>query len=384
MADSLLNMSDEDIINMDPANLPEGEAATAETTEEVATETTTTVSTEEKVVETTEVAGTATTEEEVSTEVAGSTVDPDKASNEKNVSAESSTDKIAEPTTKQDDTSKAGEIDYKAEYAKIFAPFKANGKEIAITSADDAISLMQMGANYNKKMAALKPNLKLLKMLDNSGLLSEERISYLIDLDKKNPAAISKLVKESGLDPMDLDADKASGYTPSTYTVDDREVELDTVLDDLQSTPTYNRLLDVVSTKWDGPSKQAIAGTPQLLKVINDHMKSGIYDVIASEIERERVFGRLNGMTDLEAYRHVGDAIQSRNGFAHLFQQNKEQAPKVVTAPPKPQVDEAALREKRRAASSTKPAGPGSAPKDFNPLAMSDDEFNKVVNQKFL
>ena len=276
------------------------------------------------------------------------------------------------------------EVDYKAAYEKLFKPFKANGKEIAVSNVDDAISLMQMGANYNKKMAALKPNLKLMKLLENSGLLSEEKIGYLIDLEKKNPEAISKLIKDSGHDPLDLDAEKASGYKPNTYTVDDREIELDTVLDEIQNTPSYTRTLDIVSTKWDGPSKQVIASTPQLLKVINDHVQSGIYDTIVKEVERERVFGRLNGLSDIDAYRQVGDAIQSRGGFAPLVQKEQQAPAKPVAAPLKPKVDEDKLREKRRAASSTKPAGSGSVTKDFNPLAMSDEEFSKQVNNKYL
>ncbi len=133
---------------------------------------------------------------------------------------------------------KPAAFDYEAEYKRLLTPFKANGRDIAVNSVDDAIQLMQMGANYGKKMAGLKPNLKLMKLLENNGLLSEEKLSYLIDLDKKSPEAISKLVKDSGLDPMDLDTDKASAYKQTTYTVDEREIELDTVLDDIQGTPT--------------------------------------------------------------------------------------------------------------------------------------------------
>lgn len=275
-------------------------------------------------------------------------------------------------------------IDYKAQYEKLFTPFKANGKEIAVTNVEDAISLMQMGANYNKKMAALKPNLKLMKLLENNGLLNEERIGFLIDLEKKNPDAISKLVKDSGLDPMDLDADKASGYKPNTYTVDDKEMELDAVLDELQGTPAYNRTLDIVSTKWDGPSKQVIAGQPQLLKVINSHVQSGIYDTIIKEVDRERMFGRLTGLSDIEAYRQVGDAIQARGGFTSAAQ-TEQTTQKAVVVPPKPsKVDEDKLRDKKRAASSTKPAGSTSVAKEYNPLSMSDEEFSKQYNSKFL
>ena len=279
-------------------------------------------------------------------------------------------------------------IDFEAEYKRLLAPFKANGRDIAVKSVDDAIALMQMGANYNKKMAALKPNLKLMKLLENNGLLSEDKIGFLIDLEKKNPAAINKLVKDSGIDPMDLDAEKASGYKQTAYTVDDREIELDTVLDVIQGSPSYNRTLEIVSTKWDAASKQVIAGNPQLLKVINGHVDSGIYDLISREVEGERLFGRLNGLSDIEAYRQVGDALHAKGAFNSLAQGSSQNQQKPATPPvvvtPKPKVEDDKLKDKRRAASSTKPAAPTSTPKDFNPLALSDEEFNKLVNKQFL
>ena len=276
-------------------------------------------------------------------------------------------------------------VDYKTEYERLLAPFKANGRDISVKGVDDAITLMQMGANYNKKMAALKPNLALLKMLENNGLLSEEKINFLIDLEKKNPEAINKLIKDSGIDPMDLDAEKASGYKPTTYRVDEREVELDSVLDEIQETPSYNRTLEIVSKEWDAKSKQTIADSPQLLKVINSHVQSGIYDLISKEIESERVFGRLNGLSDIEAYRQIGDTIQARGGFDHLGRQGQQAPVKPVVVQPKPKMaDEDKIKEKKRAASSTKPAAASTAPKDFNPLSLSDAEFNKLIKSDYL
>ena len=326
--------------------------------------------------------------EEVAEEVAEEAADPVADKEPAPADADDADDVAAdkpEVAAKPDEKEPAkDDVDYKAEYAKIFAPFKANGKEIAVTNAEDAIALMQMGANYNKKMAALKPNLKLMKLLENSGLLSEEKIGFLIDLDKKSPEAISKLIKDSGLEPMDLDADKASGYKPNTYTVDDREIELDTVLDELQGSPSYTRTLDIVSTKWDGPSKQVIATSPQLLKVINSHIDSGIYDIISKEVEHEKLFGRLNGLSDIEAYRTVGDAIQLRGGFDHLAKPVQAAPAKAVVVTPKPKVEDDKLRDKKRAASSTKPTSAGQSNQDFNPLALSDDAFGKLVKNEYL
>lgn len=280
-------------------------------------------------------------------------------------------------------------INYEAEYKRLLAPFKANGREVQVDSVDDAINLMQMGANYNKKMAALKPNLKLMKMLENNGLLDEGKLSFLIDLDKKNPAAISKLVKDSGVDPLEIDAEKASAYKQSTaYAVDDRELELDTVLDEIKTSTTYTRTLEVVGNKWDVASKQAISQAPQLLKVIDDHMASGVYDLISTEVERQRMLGRLKGVPDLEAYRQVGDSIQARGGFNHLFQgKTPDQGKPAVQAPvvvePKPKVDNTALNDKRKAAAPPKTAVSSSIPADFNPLAMSDEEILKMATPRF-
>ena len=358
-----LNMSDEELANLDLSTLDTPVEVETET-QEVAADTSA------EVVDVVEDA----------TETAADTTETARDA------ADDAADTVEQPVKEvvEEPATKVADIDYKAEYAKLFTPFKANGKEIAINTVDDAISLMQMGANYNKKMAALKPNLKLLKLLENNNLLNEEKIGFLIDLEKKNPDAINKLIKDSGLDPMDLDTEKASGYKPNTYTVDDREMELDTVLDEIQGTPTYNRTLDIVSTKWDAPSKQVIAGSPQLLKVINDHVQSGIYDAIIKEVDRERMFGRLNGLSDIEAYRQVGDSIQARGGFAHLGNQVQQTPPKPVVVVPKPkQVDEDKLKEKRRAASSTKPTA-SNVSQEYNPLALSDDAFGKLVKNEYL
>jgi hypothetical protein len=280
----------------------------------------------------------------------------------------------------------------KAFYAKITAPFKANGREIKIESPEDAIQLMQMGANYNKRMAALKPHLKMVRMLENNGLLNEEHLSFLIDVSKKDKSAISKLVKESGLDPMDLSADSASAYKPGSHAVSDTEVELDTVLEEVKTNhpKAYTQTLDVVTTKWDAASKQVIAASPQVLKVIATHIDAGLYDLITKEVENERLFGRLDGLSDIEAYRKVGDDMNAKGRFNHLGQGSSpataasKPSEKVVVEPPK-KVDDKDRNDKRRAASPAKPS-PGASTRsaDFNPLAMSDEEIAKMGNAKYL
>lgn len=361
----ILDMSDEDLLKLDPATLmsaPTEEPAKAEGGDEP--------SGEEAKPEAEP--GDEGEQEEETPAAAEPKPDEDKPAEE------------AKPEEKAKADDKPA-IDFEAEYKKLTAPFRANGKEMQVQSADEAVALMQMGANYNKKMAALKPNLKLLKLLENNGLLSEEKLSFLIDLDKKNPEAIQKLVKDSGLDPLEMDVSK-SEYKPKTYTVDDRELELDAVLEKIQDTPTYNQVINLVSNKWDGPSKQIVAENPQLLDVINTHMGNGVYDLISTEVERQRVFGRLNGLSDIEAYRQVGEAMNASGAFNHLAQgQKKEEVPaqrQPIT--PAAKAEDPTVRAKKLAASAPKAAAPVKMDPDFNPLALSDEDFAKIVLPKFM
>ena len=278
-----------------------------------------------------------------------------------------------------------GEIDYKVQYEALLSPFKANGKDIKVDTVEDARSLMQMGANYNKKMAALKPNLKVVKMLDNHGLLDEGKLSYLIDLSKKDPEAIKKLVKDSGLDPLDIDTDNIA-YKPNTYNVSDNEVALDGILDDIRDTSTFNTTIDIIGNKWDETSKDIIAKDPNIIKVINEHVGSGIFKKVSEVVERERILGRLNGLSDIEAYKQVGDAINANGGFGDPVQATPTQP---VSTSKSNSVNKAnnpvdpKLKDKRKAAGSTK-SKPSKSKAQFDVLNMSDEEFEKMSASKFV
>ena len=267
-------------------------------------------------------------------------------------------------------------VDYKNEYQKLLAPFKANGKEMQVDNVDDARTLMQMGANYNKKMAALKPNLKIVKMLEKHNLLDEEKLSFLIDLSKQNPDAINKLIKDSGVDPLDLDTEQASNYRPNSYTVNDKEVELDSILDEIRDTEAFNTTANIIGTKWDERSKQVLVDNPGLIKIINDHVEVGIFDKISAVVERERMLGRLNGLSDIEAYKHVGDAINAQGGFQSISKPTNVKATNTV---------DPSLNKRKKAASSTKSTKTSTKVDDnFNPLSMSDEEFEKIASSKFI
>ena len=284
----------------------------------------------------------------------------------------------------EETTDESNDVDFKAFHEKITGPFKANGKTMQVDNVEDAVRLMQMGANYNRKMAAMKPGLKVLKMLEKSELLDESKLNFLIDLNERNPDAIKQLLRDSKIDPMELNLEESVDYTAANRSVNDNEIELDTVIESIRDTDAYTRTIEVVTDQWDGASKQIVAETPQLLTVINDHVESGIYDLISTEVDKERMLGRLEGVSDIEAYRRMGDALKERGDFDHLGEEPSNSSNTAPAPKPTAKADDARRRQRRQAARPSKPAAPTSNSQDFNPLALSDEEFMEQHDPRLL
>lgn len=293
--------------------------------------------------------------------------------------ADTNTDSSDSDTLVEDSNTEIVDVNYKKEYETLTRNFKANGREMSVKSAEEAITLMQMGANYNKKMASLKPNLALVKMLQNNDLLDEAKLSYLIDLNKKDPKAIQHLVKDSGLDPLDIDVENGEDYEPTSHAVDPRQLALDEVLDDIQDSSGFATTSSVISDQWDDASRTELFNNPQMIKAINTHVESGVFKQISEVMDRERMLGRLSGITDIEAYRQTGNAIEAAGGFSQVpgnTNPDTEDTNPVVK-------DTSKLKSQKKSASSTKGRSVQSD-KAFDPLAMSDEAFEKLVQSQYL
>ena len=296
---------------------------------------------------------------------------------DKNKTPEQLAQDKAEADAKAKDTQPAGEVDYKAGYEQIMAPFKANGKTMQVKSVEEAIQLMQMGANYTRKMQELQPHRKTLLMLENNGLLDEGKLSFLIDLDKKNPEAIKKLLQDAKIDPLDVDLEKESTYQEGNHKVSDEEAQFRLVLDELSSNPVGRETLQTINSTWDQASKEVLWKQPEVMNTIHQQRENGVYARIMAEIDRRRTLGVIQvGVPFLEAYRVVGDELHKAGAFNDLFKPKATAVAPVATraAMPKP----TGLDPKAEAAAVHR----GSPSKTTSPLeAMqkaSDDEFLKM------
>lgn len=271
--------------------------------------------------------------------------------------------------------------DYEAQYKKIVGtPFKANGKEITVDSAEDAIKLMQMGANYHKQMQQLKPAKRIIAMLEQAGMLDENKLNHAIDIMNGNSAAIHKLIQERNVDVSDLYSDSEVDYTPNQHQVTDERIELDTLFNELNSTSHGQRVLQEVAGTWDEKSRYTIGQTPEILRLLSNQVESGIYDVIVAEVDKQRMLGNIPANAPmLQAYEQVGKYLQANGRLIPAgsnvgkvpTQQTKEFKQHQATVPSN------GSNTRKRVANTARSNTSSISTQMDNVFAMSDEDFKR-------
>ena len=289
--------------------------------------------------------------------------------------------------------------DYKKFFEQITGEFKASGRKMKVETAEEAVALMQRGADYTRKMQALKPSLKIMKMLENNGLMDEAKLSHFIDLDNKDPAAIAKFLKDKQVDPLDLDMSGETQYKPGNHSVSDEEMRFNTALEDVQSTPTGRETIQIIDKQWDRTSQGRVFKEPQILKLIDNHRDTGIYDQVTSEVDRLKLLGVIpDDAIFLDAYKTVADELHKNGRLLANGVPTNQAKPAAVAQPANPTVPATPTVQTTRQVLESRPAQPkpqarnGAAARaaaptrstpnkpnavDFNPLSMSDEEFEK-------
>lgn len=277
-----------------------------------------------------------------------------------------------EKDNREEDKEPAPSIDYKKFYEAMMGPIKANGKTFQPRTPEEAIRMMQMGANYTQKMQGMAPYRKKIQMLQNAGLLEDEKLNYLIDLSKGNPEAVKKLLKDSKLDPLDLNISEESTYTPGNHTVSDAEVQVQTIVDDLKSTPEGLETLRLVQG-WDQASLNEVWQTPSILATLNEQRQNGVYKIITDEMEHQRMLGNIpEGTSFLDAYKAVGDYCLKKKQYLTQMQ--------MAANLPKGTVKKAAPTSTRVKSAAPSGRSKATTSKFVDPFSLSDEEFEKEFN----
>lgn len=260
---------------------------------------------------------------------------------------------------------------------RIFQTFRANGRDMQVKNVDEAIRLMQMGANYSQKQAAAKKDRAYVKVLEQNGLLDHEKLSYAVDLLAGKPEAIGKLLKDSKIDVHEIDEDKVAAYRAVSRAPSDNLLQLDEVVSSLEGNEHFNRLAGEMKT-WDVQSQALLGNHPAALSQLTDQIQSGIYDKIMNEVNRKQVLGQLVGIPLMQAYNQIGQEMAEAGAFAAPAPAPKGPVTKLVTPGKKAPVVDKAAEERRRAAAPVKGVSTGTEAKaEPKFLAMSDEEFMK-------
>lgn len=258
-------------------------------------------------------------------------------------------------------------IDYKAFYDDLMKPFKANGKEVTPRNKEDVIALMQMGANYTKKMQALAPMKRVFESL-NKANIKEEDINFLIDINNGDKEAIKQLLTKHKVDPMDLDLE-STNYVPKDNMVTDKELEFsDALLDISESVPIIR---DIMENKWDKESRSELLRNPNLMRALHEEIQLGRFDEIQKMLETERMYGRYKGVSDIQAYSDI-----VTKWVADKEAKNKQEA--LSKEADLKKQEENKVNKSKAAPTKSKPKTSKGSLSNSDLLSLSDDEFDKL------
>ena len=384
MTETSLGLSDKDFLEQDPSKFLSDDVAEEPTAEQKLdmeepaiessdqTDENTEVTSEEEVSEAQEQTDVATEEDKVSQPAEDTQTEPETSTDSD--TTESLDTSKPDSTETKEDTPETTEFDYESAYKRVSSPFKANGTDMQVRDPDDIVRLMQMGANYQKKMMQLKPHLKIVKMLEKNELLDESKINTLIDISKKDPKAITKLIQESTIDPLDIDKDVPTDYQPTNYSLTDKEYNLDSVLDEIKDTETFSKTINTLTKEWDQQSKTIISDQPEIIGIINTHMGNGVFDQVNSVLQQEKALGKLGGIADVEAYKQIAEYLYNQGMLRNPA--DNPQTSKAVSSKPDEKAN-ADRNKKRKAVAPVKQTTSQKSSTDDDFLGLSDDEFMK-------
>jgi len=268
---------------------------------------------------------------------------------------------------------------YKSTYNQLFGtPIKANGRDFQLRDGAHARSLIEMGADYNKKMQHMRPHMQTLKTLEKEGLLEDvDQLNLLLEVKQGNPDAIRKLLAQSKVDLLDV-AEEREGqenYVPQNHIVSQAEVEIEQALETIKKSPAYQETLDIMSNTFDTASKKAISENPSYITALNADIESGLYPRVMDMVQYQRDTRQIpNDTSDIDAY------IGAVRMMAEQEQQQQQQAAPVIPEPEPARKRAPGNRRRKVGMSGSRSSPKKGAKREYDPMAimtMSDDDFEK-------
>lgn len=328
--------------------------------------------------------------------------DPDKKPEEEKEQKDLKDQKDAKPKADEKpavDTNLATDF-----FKKVTAPFKADGRDMQVRSAEDAIRLMQMGVNYSRRMQEMKPLKAQDQTLKNNGLDTPEKINFMIDVAKGKPEAIRQLLKDHNIDPLDVDTSgDAPAYKAQDYRPDPKDQAFKDAIENTLAQEGGRELIVDVNSQWDDQSKEALRDQPVIFENLLAQKASGVYGKVNDEVRYQRSLGFLTDVPFLQAYHQVSVAMQKAGaipsdqqvqsgGPAPVVPQNpapvaapvqaQQPAAPIDTGPrkaaPKPKTEQPNPNLSSTTQPRSTPSNGGGGQQEPDYSSMSDEDFLKL------
>ena len=192
-------------------------------------------------------------------------------------------------------------------------PFKASGREVVFKDPQDILRLMQQGFDYQKKMAGFKPQKRIIKTLEQHGLLDEAKLNQLIELSQGKPEAVAQFLKDRNIDTFELPDVEEKPHQYGNYMVNEQQVEFEKKVNELRGTQYGNAVLNFVNSLPD-QDFTTVFNNQRILDDLAFHAQSGLLDDALNQLAADRAVGKVpSDMTPLDAYNAISGYLYQQN-----------------------------------------------------------------------
>ena len=210
------------------------------------------------------------------------------------------------------------EPNYKEFYEQVaLAKFTANGKEVeGFKDPADLIRAQQMLHGYSDKMKVFKEYKPFLKALEERKLTTDaDKFNLAMSIVDGDPEAIKKVLKEKGIDPLELDLEDIK-YTEKNTLPSKAQLLIEDTYEQAENLGVGDKFTKVINKDWDIKSLQELVTNNAVRSDLLQHLSDGTYDIVSDEIKKMElldVTGVLNNMPSVEKYRLAVQRLSKQN-----------------------------------------------------------------------
>ena len=255
-------------------------------------------------------------EEEEETDQNNDDSSEDTSENSESNQEENSHNNSEESNDESDNT--GSEPNYKEFYEQVaLAKFTANGKEVeGFKDPADLIRAQQMLHGYSDKMKVFKEYKPFLKALEERKLTTDaDKFNLAMSIVDGDPEAIKKVLKEKGIDPLELDLEDIR-YTEKNTLPSQAQMLIEDTYEQAENLGVGDKFTKVINKDWDIKSLQELVTNNAVRADLLQHLSDGTYAIVSNQIKKMELLdatGVLNGMTSIDKYRLATERIYKQN-----------------------------------------------------------------------